>query len=192
MEKQHNFFNKKPLRVYDLARTVIFSDASSCATGAIRENKSGTHTCRKNLTTKERLQSSTWRELLVIEYALTSCSPLLQNTSIHLKTDNFAASVITGKRSNKTSLQEFAENAHKICIENSIKFEVSWIPRNNNTAADAIYLIPRVITYIKRSSCKGVLVLPYWLSVAYWPLIATSIENVKLKPLDKEFPNIYV
>ena len=78
----------------------------------------------------------------MIEYALTSCSPLLQNTSIHLKTDNFAASVITRERSNKTSLQEFAENVHKICVENSIKFEVSWIPGNNNTAADAIYLIP--------------------------------------------------
>ena len=87
---------------------------------------------------KERLESSTWGELLAIEYALKSFAPLLQNTSIHLKTDNFATSVITRKSSNKTSLQEFAENINKICVENSIKFELSWIPCNNNAAADAI------------------------------------------------------
>ena len=77
---KNNFFNKKPLRAYDLPRTVIFSDARSFAIGAIFENKSGTHTCHKNLTMKERLESSTSRELLVIEYALESFAPLLQNT----------------------------------------------------------------------------------------------------------------
>ena len=98
------------------------------------ENQSGTHTCHKNLTMKERLQSSTWRELLAIEYVLKFFAPLLQNTSIHLKTDNFATSVITRKGSNKTSLQEFAENINKVCVENSTKFRISWIPRNNNAA----------------------------------------------------------
>ena len=213
------------------------------------ENQSGTHTCHKNLTMKERLQSSTWRELLAVEYALKSFAPLLQNTSIHLKTDNFSTSVITRKGSNKTSLQEFAENINKVCVENSTKFRISWIPRNNNAAAEtisklidhhdwkttvgffqkiskiwrkltidrfannentktekfnskywcpgtsnvnaftvswsgennylvsSIYLIPQVIAHIKQSSSKGVLVLPYWPSAAYWPLIATSKTN---------------
>ena len=104
----------------------------------IFENQSGRHTCHKNLTTKERLKSSTWRELLAIDYALKCFVPLLENTSIHLKTDNFATLVITRKGSNKTSLQKFAENINKICVENSIKFEISWIPHNNNAAADAI------------------------------------------------------
>ena len=36
------FLNKKPLRVYDLSKTVIFLDASSCAMWAIFENESGT------------------------------------------------------------------------------------------------------------------------------------------------------
>ena len=36
-----NFFSKKPLRVYDLPRIVIFSDASSFTTRAIFENESG-------------------------------------------------------------------------------------------------------------------------------------------------------
>ena len=57
---------------------------------------------------------------------------------MHLKTDNSAVSVITRKSSNKTSLQEFAENINKICVENSIKFEILWVPRNNNAAVDAI------------------------------------------------------
>ena len=80
----------------------------------------------------------------MIEYALRYFAPLLQNTSIHLKTDNFATSVITRKGGSKTSLQEFAKNINKICVENSIKFEISWIPRNNNAAADAI---SRLIDY---------------------------------------------
>ena len=51
-----------------------------------------------------------------------------------LKTDNFATSVIT----RKGSLQEFAENINKIWGANSTKFEILWIPHNNNAAADAI------------------------------------------------------
>ena len=69
----------------------------------------------------------------MIEYALKSFAPLLQNTSIHLKTDNSATSVITRKGSNKTSLKELAENINKICVEKSIKFEISWISRNFQT-----------------------------------------------------------
>ena len=97
---------------------------------AIFENESGTHTCHKNLTIKKRLESSTWRELLAIKYALKSFAPLLQNTSIHLKTDNPATLVITRKGRNKTSLLEFTENIYKICVENSTKFEILWIPHN--------------------------------------------------------------
>ena len=59
---------------------------------------------------------------------LKSFAPLLQNTSMHLKTDNSATSVITRKGRNKTSLQEFAENIYKICLKNSTKFEILWIP----------------------------------------------------------------
>ena len=51
------FFNKKPLRIYDLPKTVIFLDASGCVTWAIFENDSGTHTCHKNLITKECFES---------------------------------------------------------------------------------------------------------------------------------------
>ena len=58
---------------------------------------------------------------------LKSFAPLLRNTSIHLKTDNFTTLVITRKGSNKTSLQEFAENINKMCVENSTKFEILWI-----------------------------------------------------------------
>ena len=42
-----NLFNKKLLRVYDIPRTFIFSDASSFSKGAIFESESGTHTCQK-------------------------------------------------------------------------------------------------------------------------------------------------
>ena len=117
-----NFFNKKPLRAYDLPAAITFSDAISFAIGIIFENNSGTHTCHKNLTMKERLESSTCRELLANEYALKSFA---LKSSINLKTDNFVTSVITRKGSNKTSLQKFAENINDICVKNSIKSEIS-------------------------------------------------------------------
>ena len=63
------YFSKKPLRFYDLPRIVIFSDASSFTTRSIFEKESGIYTCHKNLTTKEHLESSTWRELWAIKYA---------------------------------------------------------------------------------------------------------------------------
>ena len=60
----------------------------------------------------------------MVKYTLKSFPPLLQNTSIHLKTDNSATSVITRKGRNKISLQEFVENIYKICVENSKKFKI--------------------------------------------------------------------
>ena len=56
-ESNIKLFNKKPLKVYDLPEAVIFLDASSCAIWAIFENEPGTHTCHKNLITKECLES---------------------------------------------------------------------------------------------------------------------------------------
>ena len=56
--------------MYDIPRTAIFSDASSFAIATIFENESWTNACHKNVTAKKRLESSTWRELLAIEYAL--------------------------------------------------------------------------------------------------------------------------
>ena len=58
------------------------------------------------------------------KYTLKSFAPLLQNISIHLKTDT---SVITRKGRNKTSLQELAENIYKMCR----KFDKIW---NNNSS----------------------------------------------------------
>ena len=84
------------------------------------------------------MESLTWRELLALKYALKYFAPLLQSTSVHLKTDNPATSVITRKDTNKTSLQEFAENICKICVESWTKFEILWISHNNNAATDGI------------------------------------------------------
>lgn len=245
-------FNKRPLRVYDIPNTVIFSDASSVAIGAIFENKSRTYTCHKNLTEEESLESSTWRELLAIDYALKSFSPLIKNSSVHMKTDNFATSLISKKGSTKLNLQKFAESIYNTCTKNSIKFQISWIARDKNIKADTIsklidyddwqttpeffrllndiwgtftidrfadnenrktkrfnskywcpgtsnvdafttswsgeynyivppvYLIPKVITHMKASYCKGVLVVPFWPSAAFWPLLVAS--NSKFLP----------
>ena len=74
----------------------------------------------------------------------------------------------------KLTIDRFANNDNiktekfnsKYCCSgtsNVNAFTVSWSGRNN-CLVPPIYLIPRVIAHIKRSSSKGVLVLPYWLS----------------------------
>ena len=66
----------------------------------------------------------------MIKYALQSLAPLLQNTSVHLKTDNSATSAITKNGRNKISLQEFAENISKKSVQNSTKFKILRISHN--------------------------------------------------------------
>ena len=74
--------------------------------------------------------------------------------------DNFATLVITRQGSNKTCLQEFAENINKLCIANSTKFEILWIPQNNNAAVDVSFKLTdyddwqTMVKFLKKISNK--------------------------------------
>ena len=80
-------------------------------------------------------KSSTWRELLTIDYALESFVLFLKNSYLHLTTDNFATSLITKKGTNKPNLEEFVESINEKSQKNAVKFKISWISRNQNFIA---------------------------------------------------------
>lgn len=40
-----------------------------------------------------------------------------------------------------------------------------------------VFLIPKVIKYLEKCRCKGVLIVPYWSSAVFWPLVC-EIENI--------------
>ena len=87
------------------------------------------HTVYKNFSRLESKLSSTWRELFAVYYSILSLSPLLTGRILVWPTDNFAASKIFVKGSNKSDLQLLSENIFEICRLWRIKASIRWIPR---------------------------------------------------------------
>ena len=44
----------------------------------------------------------------------------------------------------------------------------------NNTTFPPPYLIPKVLRYIESDQADGTLVVPYWVSAPWWPLLLKS------------------
>lgn len=128
--------NNRSIIQVNVLNTVIFSDASDNGTGGISLN--GELICHKQFNTFEKSMSSTWRELEGIRFALTSLVSKLKHSRVNVKTDNYAASIIVERGSNKTHLQRLAVSIFEICKHNSIDISVKWIPRNYNKEADRL------------------------------------------------------
>ena len=77
-------------------------------------------------------QSSTWRELFALQFALHSFAPKISNKSVHWEIDNYAASLMVTSGSNKEHLHTLPEDIYKLTIKHSIVFQVNWIPRRKN------------------------------------------------------------
>lgn len=75
----------------------------------------------KIFTPKERLLSSTHRELLALHTFYVSCSHLVVGKAIIHFTDNVAVAYIMQKGSNKSNLQEMALDIYKACKEHDIR-----------------------------------------------------------------------
>ena len=86
----------------------------------------------------ERVQSSTWRELSVIEFSLQSFGSLLERSHVKWFTDSQAAAKIIEVGSMKLGLLKMARRIFDICIRLGIHLEVQWIPRTSNQHADYI------------------------------------------------------
>ena len=63
--------------------------------------------------------------------------------------------------------------------ENVNAFSVSWMGENN-FLVPPVNLIPKVLKHIRESKAEGTLVVPYWPSASFWPLISkdsNTFEN---------------
>ena len=90
----------------------------------------------------ERVQSSTWKELSVIEFSWQSFVSMLEGSHVKWFTDSQVAAKIVEVGSMKLVLHKMARRIFDICIRSGIHLEVQWIPRTSNQQA---YFISRLI-----------------------------------------------
>ena len=90
----------------------------------------------KNFEDLEMKQSSTWRELKSVSFALRSFTPILHNSSAKLYTDNKAVAFITDSGSNKPHLNAIAKDVFCFTSVHGIGLSVEWIPGTLNQKAD--------------------------------------------------------
>ena len=84
---------------------LVYSDASATRGGAIIDND---FMCHKMWTESESVQSSTWRELSVIEFSLQSFTSVLEGSHVKWFTDSQAATKIVEVGSMKLGLHKIA------------------------------------------------------------------------------------
>uniref|UniRef100_A0A7M5XH70 Reverse transcriptase domain-containing protein n=1 Tax=Clytia hemisphaerica TaxID=252671 RepID=A0A7M5XH70_9CNID len=89
--------NRRPIRKYEIPDLKVFSDASATGIGAVLEKS----VCYRNLKQLEKGESSTFRELLAIKYAIDSFDELLGEKTILWHTDNISTAIIVRIGSNK-------------------------------------------------------------------------------------------
>ena len=95
--------------------------------------------CVTNLWSEsEVVQSSTCRELPVIEFSLQSFAPVLEGSHVKWSTYSQAAAKIVEVGGMKLGLHKMARRIFDICIRSGIHLEVQWIPRTLNQQADYI------------------------------------------------------
>ena len=92
----------------------------------------------KNLSPDEAVQSSTWRELFAIFFALKYFDTNINSKHTCWQTDNYAGSIIVSSGSNKQHLQKLAESIYDLTVSHSIKLDVQWVPRKQKPIADTL------------------------------------------------------
>ena len=224
---------------------IAYSDASSlgCAAYLSMDDFPVAH---KNWDPLEMSQSSTWRELHCVYFALQSFALRLSNSSVKWFTDNQAVPIIVDSGSMKEELHKLSVDIFYVTRDYNIDLDVEWIPRSLNDKADylskivdcddwkvkdcyfyaltsywgqcsvdcfassknckvprfysrfynpyclgvdsfafswagefcwlvpPVTLVTRVIRHVCLCKCKGILVIPYWPSAPFWPLLVDS------------------
>ena len=74
-----------------------------------------------------------------------------------------------------SNLSRFNSKFHCPGTEGVDAFSTSW-EAENNYLVPPVYLIPRLLEHMKTSRAAGVLVLPYWSSAVFWPLIIKVLQ----------------
>lgn len=229
--------------VSDLAFPLIciYSDASNVAcAGHIAGNDVHAH---RMFTEAERQESSTYRELLAVQFVLSSFSWFLPNCRVKWFTDSQGAARIVQVGSMNFNLQKLAFDIFSLCFKVGIYLDIQWVPRSLNEKADflskivdyddwklapgfcrqldelwglftvdcfathynkkvskcfsrlwnpgtagvdaffqdwqhenclvvpPVVLLSKVLIFMFRCNVRGTLVVPYWPSAPFWPLL---------------------
>ena len=112
--------NSRVLYPYQIPTVFISSGASNHALSAQFLKVGREYICFKNFSECEIKKSSTWRELLTIQFVLNSFAPKISYKSVHWETDNYAASLIVASGSNKELLLILAEDKYEVIIKYSV------------------------------------------------------------------------
>ena len=101
----------------------------------IQESAQVTH---RAFTSIEQESSSTYRELLAIQYAIQAFEPLLHGCNVKILTDSQMAMKIVQVGSMKLDLHKLAISIFSTCFRANIELDIQWIPRSLNAKADYI------------------------------------------------------
>ena len=112
----------------------FFSDASETACAA--HSVDGDLIAHRMFTELERAESSTYRELVAIKFALESFESILQQSRVKWFTDSQVAAKIIQVGSMKFNLHQLAFAVFSACLKARIELDIQWIPRSLNEKAD--------------------------------------------------------
>lgn len=113
---------------------VLFTDASLTGCGGFIQGSS--LVCHKNWSAEESQKSSTWRELVAINFALEAFDNHLAGQAVTCNTDNQNVVRIIQAGSMVKELQDIALNVFLFTSQRQIHLNVSWLPRDQNSQAD--------------------------------------------------------
>ena len=114
--------------------TAIYFDASNVAcAGHIAGRDVYAH---RMFTEAERQESSTYRELLAIQFVLTSFSTFLPHSKVKWFTDSQGAARILQVGSMNFNLHKLAFDMFSFCFKFGIDLDIQWVPRSLNDKAD--------------------------------------------------------
>ncbi len=130
-------FNGKSLSIAPGATRLVSTDASATAAGAVFYDHSGNkHVATASFNPFEASESSTYRELKTVLFALQSFSTFIRDQRVKVQTDNKGVVAIINKGSPKPSLQELAEQIYTLSRRDRCTVEPIWVPRDQNAEAD--------------------------------------------------------
>ena len=112
----------------------IYSEASNVAcAGHIAGKDVHAH---RMFTEAERQESSTYRELLAIEFVLSWFSSFLPNSRVKWFTDSQGTGSIVQVGSMNFNLHKLASDIFSFFFKSGIDLDIEWVPRSLNEKAD--------------------------------------------------------
>ncbi|KAK0404959.1 hypothetical protein QR680_017723 [Steinernema hermaphroditum] len=128
--------NWRPLHKILNARRIA-TDASATGAGVVIWNRDGsTSRTAINFTPHERAESSTYREVLAVEFGLRVFSSELSGSQVIVEIDNVGAVSIIQKGSPKPGLQSAASAIFELAETIGAEIVPVWVPRDQNMLAD--------------------------------------------------------